>query len=233
MLYAILVVLILNIDQGLKYWVSANLVVAVDEITVIPNILSLVNYHNTGAAFSFLASANARWFFVVLGLVFTAAVIYAISKNIISEPLGRISAVMIVAGALGNIIDRIALGYVVDMFQVEFMNFAIFNVADIFITVGGVIFCAYIVLGDDFKEKDEPKEKKAKFSIGKKAAKAEETMEKVETADELVGPFFEDELVTAIEEVAEEMPQMVKTEVKKPVDEFSVDALLAEFGFDD
>lgn len=144
MLYAIVAVLALIVDQLVKYWTTVKIVVDTGEAKLIPGFIHLANVHNTGAAFSFLE--GARWFFVVLCIVFVAVVVYVLVKNIVRQPLARWMAVLVMAGAIGNCIDRIVCGYVVDMFEFEFMRFPVFNVADIYITVGAVIFCICILL---------------------------------------------------------------------------------------
>lgn len=147
MLYAIIAVLIIIADQLLKYWVTLNITLNEGIIKLVPGVISLVNIHNKGAAFGMLQ--NGRVLFIIIAVVFIAIVVYALASNIIKAPLGRWSAVGVLAGAIGNCIDRIMNGYVVDMFKLEFINHAIFNIADVFISVCGVIFCIYIILGKD------------------------------------------------------------------------------------
>ena len=148
MLYAIVAVAALILDQAVKYWTSANIVLNTGVRELIPGFIHLANVHNTGAAFSFLE--GARWFFVVLCVVFTAAVIVLLVKRIIKTEFERWTAVLVLAGAIGNCIDRVVCGYVVDMFEFEFkifgMSFPVFNVADILITVGGILFCIAVIL---------------------------------------------------------------------------------------
>ncbi len=163
MLYAIVAVLALIVDQLVKYWTTVKIVVDTGEAKLIPGFIHLANVHNTGAAFSFLE--GARWFFVVLCIVFVAVVIYVLVKNIVRQPLARWMAVLVMAGAIGNCIDRIVCGYVVDMFEFEFMRFPVFNVADIYITVGAVIFCICILL-------EKPAKKTAEAAPAKTAAPA-------------------------------------------------------------
>ena len=152
--YVIVAVIILIIDRAVKYWVTMNVTLNSDPQTLIPGIVGLTNIHNSGAAFSIFSKlSSARWFFIVLSLVFTAVVIYILVKNIVSGKLGRWALVMVMAGGLGNCIDRILNGYVVDMFQFQFTQFAVFNVADIFITTCGVLFCIYLIF-----HKEPPKE---------------------------------------------------------------------------
>jgi len=140
--YLIVAVIILIIDQIAKYWTNANLVVD-SASPIIPGFVQLTNVQNRGAAFGILQ--DGRWFFIALTVVVAVAAIVLIRKNIIKGKLGRWMLVLVIAGGLGNCIDRLFKGYVTDMFQFQFMNFAIFNVADIFITIGGIIFCLYLV----------------------------------------------------------------------------------------
>lgn len=144
MLYAIVAVIALILDQAVKYWTTANIVLNTGVKELIPGLIRLTNIHNTGAAFSILE--GARWFFVILCIAFVALIIYVLAKDIISTPKARWMAVMVMAGAVGNCIDRIICGYVVDMFEIELFTFPIFNVADIYITVCGILFCLFVLL---------------------------------------------------------------------------------------
>ena len=149
MLYAIFAVLVIILDQGVKYWVSGAIHMESAGETFIPGILSIVNVHNDGAAFSFLAGSNARIYFIILTGVFTVAVIIALATKFISGPLARWSIVMVTAGGISNCIDRVIYGYVQDMFKCEFVNFPVFNVADIFITVFAILFVIAIIFERD------------------------------------------------------------------------------------
>jgi signal peptidase II len=145
MLYAIVVVLVLIADQLVKYWVTANITLNSGSVELIPGILKLVNIHNDGAAFSLFP--GYRWIFVGLAAAVTIAVILALIFHWIKSGFGRWMAVLTMAGALGNAIDRAIYGYVVDMFVIEPVKFIqVFNVADIFITVGGILFCLYLII---------------------------------------------------------------------------------------
>lgn len=154
MTYAIVTVIVLVLDQLLKFWTTKNIpldAVGSDCVELLPNVLHLTNVHNYGAAFSILK--NARWLLVAVTVIFAVAVIVLITQEIIRGDLGRWSAVLVMAGAVSNALDRALYGYVVDMFEFEFMNFAVFNIADIFITVCGILFCIYILF-----EKPSPEE---------------------------------------------------------------------------
>lgn len=147
MLYAIVAVLAIIVDQLVKYWVAGNIALNTGVKELIPGIVSLVNIHNDGAAFGFLSGGGARIYFILACGVFTVLIILGIATNFISTHIGRWSAVFVAAGGLGNCIDRVISGYVQDMFKVDFMNFAIFNVADIFITVGCIVFILDLLIG--------------------------------------------------------------------------------------
>jgi signal peptidase II len=141
MLYAIVAALVLILDQGLKYWISMHLALNEGTKVLIPGIVRLTHVQNFGAAFSILKNLGfARWLFVAIAVIFFAAVIYALAKNL-SDRFGRWMALLVMTGALGNGIDRAIHGYVVDMFELEFMHFAVFNLEDIFITVCGILLC--------------------------------------------------------------------------------------------
>ena len=165
MLYAIVAVIALIIDQAVKYWTTVNIVVDTGEAKLIPGFIHLANVHNTGAAFSFLE--GARWFFVILCIIFCLVVVYVLVKNIITHPVARWAAVFVMAGAIGNCIDRIVCGYVVDMFEFDFLIFGrpfpVFNVADIFITVGVIVFCVAVLL-------DKPKAAKRNVPLAEAVA---------------------------------------------------------------
>lgn len=158
MLYAIMVTLVLVADQWLKYWVTVNITLATGEMPLIPGIVKLVNVHNSGAAFGMLKdSPIAKWLFVGLAAAFTLLVIIVLVKKVITSRFGAWCAVFAVAGAVGNCIDRLMYGYVVDMFKLEFMDFAVFNVADIVLCVSCLLFIIFLFVGE--KDTGKAKEK--------------------------------------------------------------------------
>ena len=165
MLYAIVAVIALIFDQLLKYWTTVHVAVNTGEKKLIPGLIHIANIHNTGAAFSFLE--GARWFFVILCVVFVIAVIFLLAKNIISAPGARWCAVIVMAGAVGNAIDRVITGYVVDMFEFEFVRFPVFNLADIYITLGAILFCVFLLTDKpkaaDAAEAESPRGKKTEI----------------------------------------------------------------------
>lgn len=152
MLYCFLIVfmaLIAAADQVVKALVTARIPLG-GTVRALPGVFRLTNLHNTGAAFSMLE--GGRWFFALVcaaGLIVTAVLI---RKKILRAPTELWCMAAIFGGGIGNLIDRIRLGYVVDMFEVEFIDFAVFNVADIFITCGAIALFVYLLFFDREKE---------------------------------------------------------------------------------
>jgi signal peptidase II len=114
-------------------------------VDVIPGLFHLTYARNTGAAFSMLE--GQQWLFALIFGIFTLLLLYELWKNSLNlAPLERWCAVAVWAGGLGNMIDRLRLGYVIDMIEVEFISFPVFNVADCFITCGALLFIAHMLL---------------------------------------------------------------------------------------
>lgn len=192
MLYAIIAAIILIGDQWLKYWVTVNITLSTGEAALIPGVVKLVNIHNNGAAFGLLGdAAYARWLFLGVAALFVIVIIVVLAKHLFKSRFANWCAVLALAGAVGNCIDRALYGYVVDMFKVEFMDFAVFNVADIFLVLACFAFIIYLIVDifkggrsdddDDGEEEEKPRrsERKAEAKPERKAeAKAETKLEK-------------------------------------------------------
>ena len=176
MIYAIAAVLVLIADQWLKYWVTVNIALDSGSITLIPGVLELVNIHNTGAAFGILQGGAWRWVFVVIALAFVVIAVYAIKRGLIKGAIGRWAVVGVLAGAIGNCIDRVINGYVVDMFFPVFLDGtpfdAIFNVADMFISCCGILFCLYIIFGKEYKSSGKDMEEEDEYDRPARGARA-------------------------------------------------------------
>jgi signal peptidase II len=127
-------------DHLTKFWVSSTLAYQ-EAIPVLP-FFSLVRVHNTGAAFSFLADAGGwqRWFFIAVGIVATV-IIVRLLKHHAGQPRMAFALALLLGGALGNVIDRVVLGHVVDFLYFHYRNFAwpAFNVADSAISIGAAL----------------------------------------------------------------------------------------------
>ncbi len=126
----------------------------------IPGIMSFIYRENRGAAFSMLS--DNRWVFMSVSAVAMAIILYLLIKEYRRHVLLNISLAMVLGGGIGNMIDRIRLGYVVDFFKTEFVDFAIFNVADCFITVGAILLGVYVVFFEVKVEKRLQAEEAAK-----------------------------------------------------------------------
>ena len=124
------------IDQLVKAYVVQN--IAIGEIkSWIPNLVSLTYLQNRGAAFSMLQ--DQQWFFALITFVVMGVAVWYLHKHIEDSWWLVTGLVLIIAGGLGNFIDRVSQGFVVDMFHLDFINFAIFNVADSYLTVGVLV----------------------------------------------------------------------------------------------
>lgn len=142
----ILGIVLIAADQFIKYWAVQTLM-PVGSMEFIKfgdlEILGLTYTENTGAAFS--SFRGQKWFligFVTLLLIFL--VIFTV-KYKYKRPVFLISSVMVISGGIGNLIDRIRVGYVVDYLDVKLFNFAIFNFADICVVLGAIIMLLFIL----------------------------------------------------------------------------------------
>ena len=154
MLYAVLVVALVVLDQVVKFLVRANIPLGGD-VPFLPHILQLTYVQNTGAAFSLLEEHT--WILTIVSLVVSVLLTVLLVKKVFPRPFAMAALSMVLAGAVGNLIDRTLRGFVVDMFQLLFMNFAVFNVADICVVVGGIAAAAYyLLLADKLEHKEAP-----------------------------------------------------------------------------
>ena len=132
--------LVIVLDHLSKWWVSSTLGFQ-ETVPVLP-FFSVVLIHNHGAAFSFLADAGGwqRWLFIGIGLVATVIIVRLLRTHA-HEPRMALALALVLGGALGNVIDRALLGYVVDFLYFHYRDFAwpAFNVADSAISVGAAI----------------------------------------------------------------------------------------------
>ncbi|HCS73298.1 MAG TPA: signal peptidase II [Clostridiales bacterium] len=137
MLELFIILLVIAADQIAKY-ITVQYLKPLNTISLLEGVLSLTYVENRGAAFGILQ--NQRWFLIILPLlIVTFSTIYLIKNR--KEPLlTRISLAVILGGAIGNLLDRIFRTYVVDMFQFTFIQFPVFNIADM------AVVCATIVL---------------------------------------------------------------------------------------
>ena len=143
---ALLTIGLVALDQWVKWWVMVNIPYtgAMGEpLQFIPHILGLTHVHNTGGAWSMLNQHT--WLLTAISTFVVLIILFVLMRRVVRHPFGVITLAMVLAGAVGNLIDRVRLGYVVDMFQTLFLNFPIFNVADICVVCGGIAFCVYLI----------------------------------------------------------------------------------------
>ena len=154
-LYLLFTAAVVVADQVTKYLTVANIPLYAD-VPFLPGIVQLTYVQNTGAAFS--SFEGQQWLFAMIFAVFTLAVGYEfVKKTMPFTNFERWLIVSVYAGGLGNMIDRVRLGYVVDMIETTFMEFPVFNVADIFITCGCIALMAHLVFCNKEFWKDEKK----------------------------------------------------------------------------
>ena len=165
MVYGIIGLLALLIDQFLKFWTVSNVALNTGIRPLIPGVLHITYIKNFGAVFGIMSGFGAlRWILLILLLAFTALMVFAFIKGYFRTGFVKVSGALLLAGLLGNGIDRAIYGYVPDIFEFEFMNFAIFNLADVLVLVGGILFVVAILTGglrradefDDYEEDETP-----------------------------------------------------------------------------
>lgn len=145
MLELILIIALLAADQLSKYLTDAHLALG-SSAPLLEGVIQFTNVHNTGAAWGILPNARLVFLIVTPPLCILLALLLFRRRARIGL-LGRICLSLLLAGAIGNYIDRALLGYVRDMFEFCFMSFPVFNVADTAITVGAVLLCVDTLFG--------------------------------------------------------------------------------------
>ena len=159
MLYFLVIALCIGADQAVKYYVTSHLELY-ESAPLLPGVVELFHIRNTGGGFSILAGHT--WVLTVLTAALMAVIAWMLVKKYFPHPLAMWTLTVILGGGLGNLIDRVRLGYVVDMFHFQFINYPVFNVADILVVCGTIGFAAYyLLLHDKLKSREEtPREEK-------------------------------------------------------------------------
>lgn len=152
MLIAILSIVIgsVALDQITKAIVVSNMALH-EEIAFLPGFMRFYYTQNKGAAFSMLS--DHQWVFMVFSVIAMGVIVYLLYRFHGRHPMLSVSLAAVLGGGIGNMIDRVLNGYVVDFLDFQFMNFAVFNVADIFVTCGTVALAVYIVFIEPRVEK--------------------------------------------------------------------------------
>ena len=146
--------ILLALDLWLKSWAAANLQ-GMDGRVLLPGFLGLTYTRNTGAAFGLLANFEwGRWVLTAVKVILMGGLLWYYNRIPLEKRhwFIRVPIILILAGGIGNLYDRIAFGYVRDMLEFLFINFPIFNLADVFVTTG-VFVGGFIIL---FVVKDFP-----------------------------------------------------------------------------
>ena len=156
-LYFLLAIALTAADQAVKAWTVGHFAAPAAGFTAtadayapcVPGILELTRVHNYGAAWS--SFSGMRWLLSAVTAAILIAVLVLLLRGVVRHPAGRVAGALILAGGLGNLIDRVRLGYVVDMLETTFMDFPVFNVADCFITCGcAVLMVSLLLMHKDF-----------------------------------------------------------------------------------
>lgn len=151
MIFALLMSVILVLgDQLVKWWVVQNFALY-SGMDLIKGIVNIFYIQNTGAAWGIFSGEMV--FFFGITAVAVVAMLYLMYQERGKSKIAMAAYVLILAGAIGNFIDRFRLGYVVDMIRLEFIDFPIFNVADMYLTIGVAILFIYIIFVEGKKEK--------------------------------------------------------------------------------
>lgn len=146
-LYVFLILIGLILDRFTKIYTINNFI----ENPIHTKVLNFIYVENRGAAFGILQ--DKRVFFVILTVAVVSGIVYYFIKNYKSNPkVLNVALSLIVSGALGNFYDRIFDGYVVDFIEFSFINFPVFNIADILITIGCILMIVYIMFFEEEKE---------------------------------------------------------------------------------
>lgn len=151
--YLVLAILWVVVDQAVKGLVRSRILYR----TLHPFLpgLDLTYVRNTGMAFSMFSSHT--WLLALLSAVIAVALAVGLVKDFLPHWRGRLALALLLGGAVGNLIDRVFLGFVTDMFATSFINFAVFNVADVGVVVGGILLSVHLI----FLWRDEGKAEKA------------------------------------------------------------------------
>lgn len=154
-LYMAVLLVLVGCDQWLKSWTVSHLPLG-ESTDFLPGFMQLTRVHNYGAAWSSLSGKTVL--LIVVTAVLLVAVAYLLVRRIVRHPLGLTAALLILGGGVGNIIDRIRHGYVVDMFDLLLFDYPVFNLADCFVVVGvllGAVYYLWFYEKYDARKKDD------------------------------------------------------------------------------
>lgn len=144
--YFLLIAALVGADQLVK-WLVRTGIPLYGSVPFLPYIMDLTYVQNTGAAFSIFS--RHTWALALLSAAVSAGLLVLLARSGKAPFLWKFALSLVIAGAIGNLIDRALFRFVTDMFRTLFIDFAVFNVADICITVGGVLCAVYVVFFTD------------------------------------------------------------------------------------
>lgn len=147
MIYILIILGLIGLDQISKF-LAVKYLVNIGSIPIIKNIFHLTYVENRGAAFGMFQ--NNQMVFVVVALAACIFGLYYLYKKQLNL-LGKSAIILIIAGAIGNLIDRVRLGFVVDYFDFRIVWNYVFNVADVFVVIGTILLCIYIIFFENDK----------------------------------------------------------------------------------
>ncbi|MDU6985561.1 MAG: signal peptidase II [Terrisporobacter othiniensis] len=147
-MYEVIVAILIGLDQIIKYW-ALNYLQVVESIPVINNIFNLTYVENRGAAFGMLQN-NQTIFIVVAAIASCYGIYYLHTKKM--NNIGKIGIILVISGAIGNLIDRVRLGFVVDYLDFHIIWNYVFNLADCLVVVGTILLCIYIITSEEDKK---------------------------------------------------------------------------------
>lgn len=152
LLYYLTALIIIALDQATKYWTVQSIPYR-EVVEWIPGFISFTHHRNSGAAWSILE--GQMLFFYIVTIIIVGVIIYYLHLYGRKDRLFGVALSLILGGAIGNFIDRLLFQYVVDMVRLEFINFPIFNVADMALTVGVGLMIVYLILDEikNYKQK--------------------------------------------------------------------------------
>ncbi|BBE40440.1 signal peptidase II [Streptococcus dysgalactiae] len=147
LLFVLSSIFLIGLDQFSKYWIVSH--IELGQIKpFIPGIVSLTYLQNNGAAFSMLQ--NQQWFFVIMTILVIGYAIYYVMTHRQLTIWKQLALLLIISGGIGNFIDRLRLSYVIDMVHLDIIDFAIFNVADAYLTLGVILLVVCLWKEEDY-----------------------------------------------------------------------------------
>lgn len=160
MICLIAILVLIAADQAVKFWTVANLELG-ETAPLLPGLVEFLRLHNYGAAWS--SFSGMRWLLIALTSALMAFLAMLLIKKVVRHPLGVCSLTLVLAGGVGNLIDRVRLGYVVDMLHFQFWpSYPVFNVADMFVVVGVILFLLYYLFLYEKTDNKKAREEQAK-----------------------------------------------------------------------